>query len=824
MKKFLALLLAVVMVLSMTACGNKPGDAAVTTTAAVHTYHTYATALATNWNPHTWEMNSDSAVMAYIETPLVDMTIKDSETGEYQWIFQAANDIVDVTAANQGDLTKYGCDLPAGMTADQITEGYVYEIKLNPEMCWQDGTPINADTYIYSMQQLLDPSMKNYRANNYWSGESALAGALGYYNSGSTVFSIPNSADGATMTYAVADLVKGEDGVYTTPNGDAVAFGLTTGYAWMGGNSLADYQGAGYIPAEGCWDVLSAAADADGFVPVTDETMAALLVFTSSDVWGNETADQLGYYMTAAYSYPVVGFDTVGLYKVDEYTIRYVCQASYDYYYFLTSCTSNWIVHKDTYEASKDTTGKLVTTAYGTAPENTMSYGPYKLVSLQDAKQMVFERNEKYFEYDVAADGTITSTTSFTVNGENVAQWQMDKIVIDVMTDDAAKQAFLKGEIDDWTPSAEETVKYSTSTQLYKVDETYTMRLFFNCDLENLKTMDESYGNTNSVVLSNVNFRKALSLAIDRNEWVSATAGYKPAFSLINSLYFYDVYEDPSSIYRNTDEAMGAVVGLYDVAYGEGTPYADLKAAHDSVTGYNLTEAKNLMAKACDELVAAGLYTEGDPIHIRIGYKAGTLDSTDQQQLALFNKFINAAAEGSGFGAITLEGVGDLNNRYASVANGEFAIGYGAWGGAAFYPFTMFRVYMDPTYVDPIHESGCFDPATETVTLNILGEDVTMTWQEWSVSMTGTGPYANSDNETKLAVLAAIEEAYLERYYCIPIATSTSCSMLSYKLSYFTENYNIMYGFGDLRLIQPNYNDAEWTEYVASVGGTLSYE
>ena len=29
-----------------------------------------------------------------------------------------------------------------------------------------------------------------------------------------------------------------------------------------------------------------------------------------------------------------------------------------------------------------------------------------------------------------------------------------------------------------------------------------------------------------------------------------------------------------------------------------------------------------------------------------------------------------------------------------------------------------------------------------------------MTWQDWSVSMTGTGPYADADNETKLAVLA----------------------------------------------------------------------
>ena len=111
------------------------------------------------------------------------------------------------------------------------------------------------------------------------------------------------------------------------------------------------------------------------------------------------------------------------------------------------------------------------------------------------------------------------------------------------MTDDAAKQAFLKGQLDTWSPSAEELLNYSTSEQLYQVDETYTMRFFFHTNLDSLKEMDASLGNTNSVVLSNENFRKAMSLALDRADWVSATPGYKPAYSVLSSLYFYDVYE-----------------------------------------------------------------------------------------------------------------------------------------------------------------------------------------------------------------------------------------------------------------------------------------
>ena len=269
---------------------------------------------------------------------------------------------------------------------------------------------------------------------------------------------------------------------------------------------------------------------------------------------------------------------------------------------------------------------------------------------------------------------------------------------------------------------------------------------------------------------------------------------------------------------------MQAIVNLYGVEYGEGKTYATLKEAYNSINGYNLTEAKALMKTACDELVAAGLYKAGDPIVIRIGYKKGAFDSTDNQQIALMNKYINAAVEDSGFGSVTLEGVDNVPDRYGSVAKGEFAIGYGAWGGAAFYPFTLFRVYMDPSYVDPIHEAGCWDPSTERWTLKVNGEDVTMTCQNWSVSMTGNGPYADADFSVKLNILSQLEEQYLKTYYRIPLATSTSCSMLSYKVAYYTENYNIMYGFGGMRLMKYNYNDTEWAAYVAENNSNLSYE
>ena len=810
MKKLLSLVLAVVMVFGLVACGGNGGSettAPAETTpvageAASYTYKSYMSALGTNWNPHAWEMSNESTMLSYLETPLATMTILDSENGIYQWVYDAATYVTDVTAEHQDDLTKYQVTLPEGQTAEQTTSGYVFEIGLNPDMKWENGTPINADTYIYSMKALLDPDMKNYRANLYYDGESAVAGGNAYYNSK-------------------------EEGVYVP---------YTTLYA-----SLADAMAAGEVYIN-CWDFWGAAGyiDAEGneapqYVSVNDETAYSADGAGNDEFSGASLYAGYGAYLEVGGGYETYAvvykanermgatFDEVGCYKVDDYTIRYVTQAAQDINYFLVSCSSNWLVYEDLYEAGKDTTGALVTTNYNTSKETTMSYGPYRIESLQEGKQLVYVKNENWYGYEEQADGSLKAMSSWLIDGESRERYQTNKIVIDVMDDDAAKQAFLKGELSEWTPSADDTLAYATSERLYKVEETYTQSFFFNTSVDALKTMDESKGNTNSVVLSNENFRKAFSLAVDREELVGATSGYKPAYAIMNNLYFYDVYNDPNSSYRNSDDAMQAIVNLYGVEYGEGTPYATLRDAYLSINGYNLTEAKALMATACTELVEAGLYVAGDPIVIRIGWAKGALDSAANQQLALVNKYINAAIEGSGFGPITLEAVGNIENRYDAVPQGEYAIGYGAWGGAAFYPFRNFQVYCD-TEQYSINELGCWDPSTENLTLVVNGEEVTMTWQDWSRALIGTGPYAGESNELKLNITAQMEELYLKKYYRIPLMSTTACFMVSYQLDYFTENYNIMYGFGGLELMTYNYTDAEWADFIAESNGAISYE
>ena len=838
--KILALVLALVMVLSCFAACKKnpttdpttgkdpttPTDPNTPKAPATYTDKGYTTALGINWNPHTWETDPDSTIMGYLETPLATMSIKDSVNGIYQWVFKAATSVTDVTKVNKSDLTKYNVSLPAGVTVDDVEKGYVFEIKLNPNMKWENGVKINADTYIYSMKALLDPAMRNYRANLYYSGESAVAGGSKYFNSGAPIYEpmVPAYEETPDYSYDLdAGIAAGKVFMIVSEKLTLVPYTINT--------LINDYNPAG----KDALKAITNEANPYGATPVTAKNLdavkkllaAALVPFGIT--WDNLDAEtQKAYLMESLFvfndkygeKYEYDG--TVGCYKVDEYTIRYVTQSQIDYYYFLTSCTSNWLVYEELYEKGKDTTGALTTTNYGTSKETSMSYGPYKIQDLQLKKQIIFVQNENYYQYTKLEDGTLYGETDYEVDGKKVQAYKTTKVVIDVMTEEAAKQAFLKGELTSWTPSADEFTQYTTSEQMYQVDETYTYSFFFNTNVDKLQEMDKSKGNTNSVVLSNDNFRKAFSLAINRQDWVTATEGYKPAYSLMNNMYFYDVYNDPSSVYRKTDEAMQAICDLYGVQYGPDKAYKTLVDAYNSINGYNLTEAKNLMKIACDELVAAGLYTKGQEIKIRIAYSAGELTSANQSQVAKVNQYLNAAMEGSGFGKITLEAVGKISSRHDKVPAGEYAIGYGAWGGAAFYPFRNMQVYCD-TEQNKVNELGCWAPQSETLTININGEDVTMTWQDWSRALVGNGPYANASFDVKLQVTSTMEKEFLKKYYRIPLAASSAAFLMSYQVSYFTEEYNIMYGFGGLELLQWNYSDAEWAAYIAKAGGTLVY-
>lgn len=824
--KLVAVSLGFVLVSTLAACGKTySGD-------GEYTYRSYSSALATNWNPCTWETNADSGVLSYLEEGLVNLEPSDTTRGIYQWTYDMATSITDITKTSADKLVKYGIfetveEANAYIdSCDASNPGkYVYQIKLRDDLKWQNGDIINADSFVTSMKYLLEPNAKNYRANLYVAGESAIAGGEAYYYQGSTV-ALDNGTKGLVASDEDVELKDGKYVVKST--GGKVYLALDASLTYLGGYTLNDYVSA-YGDAAfdmTIWEELFALVGDDGMVELTSDVMSKLKTFlNNSEGWGEDETYWVNYIYVDS-TYDACSFDDVGIYKVDDLTFCYVMNTPLEQSSAWVSFSETWLVHPETYEKLLDKTKSPWTTTYGTSVETTMSYGPYKLTSLQADKQMVLETNENWHGY-VKEGSSYKSTTTFEVNGERVQQYQATKVIIDKLDDASAKQQFLAGNLTEYVPTSSELSEYTLSDALYQADETYTMSFFFNTDVDALKTMDSSKGNKNSVVLSNTDFRKAMSLAINRSEFVTATPAYKPAYSIMNDLYFYDVWNDPNSSYRASEPAMQAICNLYGVEYGEGKAYKTLEEAYKSITGYNLTEAKNLMKTACDALVEAGLYTKGEAINIKVAYSKGAIQSDEQSQIALMNKFLNAAVEGSGFGTVTLEAVGNLADRYGAVGKGEYAIGYGAWGGAAFYPFRNFQVYCDPDQYS-INESACWDPTKETLTIEFDydGEHFkdTLTWQAWSGALIGSGKYANASNEIKLRITAFMEEAFLGKYYRIPLASTTSAFLLGYQVSYITETYNIMYGFGGFRLMKFNYDDAQWAAYVDRNNGSINYK
>lgn len=810
-KRVLALLLVVVMVFTLAACNG--GNTPTTTTTAgadqpttsgeqsssseaqgtkegTYTYNSAWAAGPVNWNPHSWEMSNDSDFMDYIVAPFVYSTI-DPE-GVWKWDYEAATSVRDITA-EFADKEKFG--IPA-----DAKERLVYEIKLSEFMKWDTGESVTADDYIYSMQMLLSPEMKNYRSNSYTSGESELRNAKLYFN---------NDKANKPIYAAVA-------GAENIP-ADAKQFATFTKEVKFFGGTAEEYYNKDDHKAKFTVNGVDVFEKYKGqeYIELTDELKAELTAM--SVAFGDENPD--AYLEWLVYDtgevYPETPWDKVGLVKVDDYTILYILERPLEYFYMMSALTSNWLVHKPTYEAGFETINNLKATKYGTDLSTTRSTGPYKLVSFEKDKQFVLDRNEHWLGYH---------------DGKHDGHYAADKVVVNIVESQPTRtQLFMSGEIDDLGLTSEQIVTFRKSDKIYLTDQTYTLRYIFATTQEALKARDAEKGSGRRIVLHYKDFRKALSLSIDRDKFCKeATSGFKPAYFLFNSLYFYDIANDPNSVYRNSKYAKAGILGLYGVEFNDD----NIDAEYAKITGRDLEEAKELYKAAYDQAVADGNYTDGEEVPIEIMVTPAELSPQHIKQQELMQSFIDEATMGTPFeGKVKIKYENGDSKRYDNVAAGKNMAIAGAWGGAAFYPFSTVRVYTNPTYMgglDKIHESNGWDPSTALLKLSIKKADGTVieeerTFEDWSNQINGSGLYVDDASE-RLQVLSGLERGVLETYQCIPLGTYTNAALISYKVQYATEEYNIMYGFGGFRLMKFTMNDAEWEQFKKDNNGQLNYE
>ena len=872
MKKLLALLLAVVMLLGLVACKpEQPTEPTKPTTPSTPTpsnpddtdptepgeqivvevfpegdyvWKTSTSVLTTSWNPHSYQTTDQSLPLDYTTSGLYTFLFNDElhpveGKDEYEGYVivpeMAAEMPIDVTEAIKASNPEFG--IPA-----DATSGYAYVIKLNPLACFDDGTPINAQTYVDSMERLLRPELLHYRAADwYGTADLSIAGAENYNNQGSSSY-----IDDASCV--IADLTKDENGNYFTKDGFAVYVAVHYPTAWCGGNTLKQYvdaYGTAYFGLDR-WEELVALMDENGLVPANDETLAMLSATTTTNPnWGETDAD-LPNYLVYYKAYPETwDFSQVGVIATGEYELTLVLDKSLAGFYLLYNLSglSNNLVKVDLYDSllvsEESATGELVwSSTYNTSVDTTVSFGPYKMSEYQMDKYMHFVRNENWWGY---SDGKHIYKDP--TDGLYYPMYQTTEVDIQVVSESSTnKLMFMKGQLMGYGLQTDDYATLRQSEYCYATPGTTIFFLILNGHMESIKTREasEEFDQTKHdlEMLTNTKFHMAMGLSYDKDDFAATISPARSgALGIIGTGYIYD--PDSGAQYRDSDQAKKVLCDFYGV---DTSKYADLDAAVDSITGYDPEQAKVLFTEAFAEGIEAGYITDNDNdgksdqiVYIEYAMSAGVNDFMTKT-INYLNQKAAEVATGTPFeGKIEFYMSAPYGDDWSNkIREGLSDTVLGGWSGSTMNPFGLTDLYTNPARQ---YDAAWYDATKIELTINVpvngTDKDVTLTLKQWSDALNGSavevdgvtynfGP-GQADVEARLDILAACEGKILESYNYLPMLQDGSMALLSQQVYYVVEAYNPVMGRGGLAYTKYNMNEADWAAYIAAQGGELKY-
>lgn len=819
LKSVLALVLGTITVAGMSsfaACGKKDDKDKMTGVAGRYTYSTYTATSPSNWNELTYQDNNDTQIMNYLTSPLFEFDYKFDENGEiipgdFEIEYSFATGLEDVSA-------EYGHKANSGMA---------WKISIREDGKWNDGTPIVAGDFVYTMQQQLDPLFKNYRADSFYTGATVIKNARNYVFQGDTVDVVDNNE--VYYVNSVEDLTKGEDGVYNY-NGNEIKFAVGAASSWCNGDSLVDY--AAHLEAES-FAALQALMDENGYVAVTDETITLLGTAINTADWGEAPENWIAYVHVLNYLYPELSFDEVGISAPDDTTIVLELEQglqllkedgtlSYKAAYNMASLP---LVKEELYEKCKVAPvegSTLWTSKYHSDLATTASWGPYMLTEFQAGKMYKLEKNPNWYGWNMEKYEGQYQTTHIVC--ETVAEWN------------TAWMMFKKGQINGIGIDVSIANDYKNSEQAYFTPSDFVASIQLQSSAEGLKNRETE--GVNKTILLQPEFRKALSLGLDRDTYAkTTTTAHLAGFGLYNSMHYYDVANGKA--YRESDAAKKVLCNVYGVNPED---YESLDAAVDAITGYDLVQARALVDSAVAKAIEAGdLKADANGnVTDKVVLTWGT--STDNEVTRRYFDTLSAQWTELMKGT-KLEGKFELefNASFGAKWSDDFRAGaydicQGGWKGAAWDPGYFLLAYLSPSYM----YSAAWDTSSEMMSFTIKGvneegvptnnaED-SFTYEcslmDWYTLLNQNWQSGALKEEFRLELIAALEQVVLLKYYSVPVSYEFSASLISFKADYITYEYNTFMGYGGIQYMSYNYDDAEWANFVNTnkKGGELNYK
>lgn len=807
----IAMVLVVVLCASvLTACkkdkGNGDGNVTKPGTGwedpKMYTMREYTAQMPSQWCTILSSDNVNNTMESYFTSAFYEFNYKFDANGKivpgaYTVEYSASTKLEDVTKKYAGQY---------GLAAD-AEKGQAFAMTLRNDLKWDDGTPIKAADFVYSMSQQLSPKYLFATASNYYSGNYVIHNAQNYVKQGQkgmfpaySVMKEYNVADDAKLIYSTTNSRVAEKGF--TPENIVALFGIegmtVEKINALNGKSLADIK-----------------KDA-----ALNETWEALL-----GAWKTDPNEELDFFETE-YEYPAMDFSEVGYFVGDnEYELVMVidgtlnpldAEGNLTYeagYYF-----SNWpLVKKDLWERCEDQSKTPYANSYCTTQEKSASWGPYKLTNYQDQKTYTVSRNDKWFGYGLP---------------QYANQYQTDAIVTEKIEEwDTAWLAFQKGNLDGIGMDVKIAADYRTSKRAYFTPETWTF------DLNIQSNATSRTDKRNNLLLNYADFRKAISLSLDRDDYCAKNnPSSQAALGLLNSMYYNDV--ENGKVYRDSVQAKEAILNAYGATknadgswkVGE-TTYTDIEDALDATTGYNLTLARQLVESAIAQAKKDGKYSDGEEIILTYGIETQTAN-TDRAKNWFQAAFDNMTKGTSIEGKIKIEYFMFSSATWSDqFENGEYDLCFGAWGNAPFNPAYLLcetQISAENRYAKN------WDPKTVSVTVKATPDDkhkdgvYTYNLEQWRLILQGKDGcpvnFKNFPMEDQLAALGAVETAILKEYYSIPVFSRYSASLMGYKVDYVSYEYNTFMGYGGIRYMTFNYDDTAWAEFVASNNNILNYK